>query len=116
MCVCVWLCWAMFGIGDHRTLIVAQDQVRACTGVYLCVCVALLGYVWHGDHPTLIVAKYQVRTCTSVCVCVALLGYVWHSDHRTLIVAQDQVCACTSVYVCVRCWAVFDMSSSTPCY
>ena len=71
------MCIALLGYvwhGDHRTLIAAQHQVRACTSVYLCV---------------------------FVCVYVALLGYVWHGDHRTLIVAQDQVRACTSVYLCV---------------
>jgi len=79
VCMCACVCIALLGYvwhGDHRTLIVAQDQVRACTSV----CVYL---------------------CVGVCVCVALLGYVLHGDHRTLIVAHDQVCACTSVYLCV---------------
>jgi len=126
ICVCVCVCVALLGYvwhSDHRTLIVAQDQVRACTSVYLCVsvcvCIALLDYVWHGDHRTLIVAQGQVRACTSVylCVCVALLGYVWHGDHRTLIVAQDQVRACTSVYLCVcvwLCWAMFGIATTVP--
>lgn len=36
VCECVCVCIALLGYvwhGDHRTLIVAQDQVRACTSV-----------------------------------------------------------------------------------
>ena len=97
--------------GDHRTLIVAQGQVRACTSVYLCVCVC--GFVglclaWRPPYPhcgtrsgACVYKCVCVYLCVGVCVCVALLGYVLHGDHRTLIVAHDQVCACTSVYLCV---------------
>ena len=113
------MCIALLGYvwhGDHRTLIAAQHQVRACTSVYLCVfvCVyvALLGYVWHGDHRTLIVAQDQVRACTSVylcvcCVCVYVCAWLcWAvfgmATTVPLVVAQDQVRACTSVNVRVR--------------
>ena len=73
-------------------------SMGACVCGCVCVCVVVCVFVY-----------------LCVCVCVALLGYVWHGNHRTLIVVQDQVCACTSVYVRVHCWAVFDMSTSTPC-
>jgi hypothetical protein len=115
VCVCACVCIALLGYvwhGDHRTLIVAQDQVRACTSAYLCVCVALLGYVLHGDHRTLIVAQDQVRACTSVylcvcCVCVYVCAWLcWAvfgmATTVPLVVAQDQVRACTSVNVRVR--------------
>jgi len=31
--VCAWLCWAVFGMATTVPLVVAQDQVRACTSV-----------------------------------------------------------------------------------
>jgi hypothetical protein len=80
--------------------------------VCVCVCIALLGYVWHGDHRTLIVAQDQVRACTSVylcvcCVCVYVCAWLcWAvfgmATTVPLVVAQDQVRACTSVNVRVR--------------
>jgi len=84
VCVCVCVCIALLGYvwhGDHRTLIVVQDQVRACTSVYLCVCVCICVFVC-------------VCVCGFVGLCLAWQPPYPHCGTRSGVCVYECVCAC----------------------